>query len=190
MPQFRRILATMRLRQLAVVALIAIAAIGVASLGSATLAATFLAPKGPVDPRVDPCALEGGICDPVAATAREATSVLTQAPQGAAIERTVVEAKARTLALTPLTPEAPATAVTYSALVSRTEYEAISHECRNYAVNLARPVWMVTVHAPTATSGSPAQAPKVVDVYSVALDAESGQWTDYCRGCAWLSASR
>jgi hypothetical protein len=169
--------------------LLAVATLAVVGPG-AVLAASLWAPRGPVDPRVDSCAREGGVCDAAAAAARAATSVLAEAPTGVALDRAQVEAKARTFALTPLTPEAPATAVAYSALVTRSEYEAISHEGRNYAVNVARPVWIVTVHAQTATSGNPARPPQVKDVYSVALDAESGAWTDACIGCAWLSASR
>lgn len=176
--------------RLVLVAVLAIAAMSAGGQVIALVAGEQASPKGPVDPRTDPCAREGGICDVTAAAARAAANVEAQAPTGIVIYRLQAEAKARALALTPQTPEAPAAAVVYSVLLTRPELEAISHEGRNYAVNLARPVWVVTVHASIATSGSPVQPAKIVDVYSVALDAETGQWTDYCIGCEWLTASR
>jgi hypothetical protein len=51
----------------------------------------------------------------------------------------------------------------------------------------SRPVWVVTVHAlvyPSAVVPEPPQ-----HVYSVVLDAQTGQITDSCTGCAWLTGS-
>jgi hypothetical protein len=74
--------------------------------------------------------------------------------------------------------------------MTRPAYEALAHEARNFAVDPTRMVWVITVHADMATSGSPAGAPKIFPVYSIAMDAETGQWTDYCVGCDWLKSSR
>lgn len=178
-----------------VAGLIFLAALGIAAVPAAAAIRTIVenghpAAAGPVDPRTDPCAREGGTCDPAAAAARVAANLEAQPPTGIVLDRVVAEAKARALAVSPLSPGAPASATVYSALLTRSEYEKIAKEGRNYAVNADRKVWVVTVHAPIATSGSPTQPSAIVEVYSVALDGETGQWTDYCIGCAWLNASR
>lgn len=155
----------------------------------ALLAGALAAPQGPVDPK-QACAVAGGRCDPVAEAARVAENVEAQAPTGIALSRTRVEQLARGLGKTPLTPQVSDTAPTFSALMSRSAFEAVSGEAHNYAVNPDRQVWVVTVHANMATDGSPGRAPQVFPVYSVAMDAETGQWTDYCVGCEWLTASK
>jgi hypothetical protein len=92
--------------------------------------------------------------------------------------------------ITPLTPAAPSTAVAYSALLSRPDFEKLTGQAPNVAINKPRMVWVVTVHAPMATDGSPARPAEIKSVYSVAFDAATGQWTDMCIGCAWLPLSQ
>lgn len=145
---------------------------------------------GPVDPLRDPCAHEGRLCNPAARVNQVAANLEAQPPTGVVLNRDSVERIARGMARTPITPEAPPDAIIFSALMSRSEYEAISREGSNYAVNRERQIWVITVHAPTATSGSAARPPAVFPAYSVALDAETGQWTDACIGCEWLARSR
>lgn len=159
-------------------------------LSAPSVAGVLSRPGGPVDPTTTACARVGGRCDPAAEAARVAANREAQPPTGVVLPRANVEALARGLAKTPLTPDAAIGATVYSALTSRPQFEALSHEAHNYSVNADRAVWVVTVHAQMATSGTPAQPPTVFDVYSVALDAETGQWTDYCVGCEWLTTSK
>jgi hypothetical protein len=74
--------------------------------------------------------------------------------------------------------------------MTRQSFEQLAPQDPNYAVNHERMLWVVTVHAPMATDGSPGMMPQVKSVYSVAYDAATGQWTDMCIGCAWLSQGR
>ena len=85
---------------------------------------------------------------------------------------------------------APATAVVYSALLTRQQFEQLTPDGHNPGIHPDRKVWVVTVHAPMWTDGSPSMAPVLMPVYSVGLDAETGQWTDGCIGCAWLDRSQ
>ena len=64
-----------------------------------------------------------------------------------------------------------------------------THEAGNPNLDTSRLEWVITVHAPMATDGSPGTPMEIKRVYSVALDAETGQWTDGCIGCAWLDHS-
>lgn len=149
--------------------------------------------SGPDDPAFLRCLAPGAkVCDSAADAARRAANREAQSPATSPqhLSRQAVEAAARSGARTPLTPEAPANAPTYSALMTRQQFEAISGETRNESVDSGRRVWVMTVHAPMATSASRSTPSQVKDVYSVALDAETGQWTDACIGCAWLNASR
>ncbi|MGE5102915.1 MAG: hypothetical protein ACM3SX_23255 [Deltaproteobacteria bacterium] len=168
---------------------VGVIALAIAVLGGTKLVGVAAQPNGPIDPSAA-CARAGGRCDPAAEAARAAENVEAQPPTGVTLSRSDVEARARRLALTPLTPEAPASAIVYSALMTRPAYEALAHEARNYAVDVTRMVWVVTVHADMATDGTPGGAPKIFHVYSAAIDAETGQWTDYCVGCDWLPSSR
>ena len=143
------------------------------------------------DPQLQQCVEAHGVCDPAAESVRRANNPEANPPGDSPVYETreVIELGARRGAKTPLTPEAAATSPTYSALMSRQKFEAISGENRNAAVDSRRAVWVVTVHAPMATDGSPGVPPEVKPVYSVAFDAETGQWTDACIGCAWLDHS-
>jgi hypothetical protein len=61
---------------------------------------------------------------------------------------------------------------------------------RNSTTNESREVWVVTVLAAVTTDGSPATAPTTRGAYSAVVDESSGQITDDCIGCKWLSASQ
>jgi len=168
-------------------------AIGVAAIHPAGGAASPTVFMGPDDPALKACqAAHTQMCNPEAESTRLAASLPAQPPSAnpSYLSRQTIEAVAKRAAHTPLTPAAPITAVVYSALMPRPAYEALAHETHNAAVNAQRMVWVVTVHAPMATDGSPSRPPEIKHVYSVAYDAETGHWTDACIGCAWLNQSQ
>ena len=106
----------------------------------------------------------------------------------ALLGRSAAESEARAGAKTPGAPAAEASAVTFSRLTTYAIAEGLTGG-GNSSVAPTTPVWIVTVHAPTMTDGSPAIAPKRVDQYSVILDAVNGQGIDTCIGCAWITSS-
>jgi len=143
---------------------------------------------GPNDPNLQACQAARGDCNPAALAIVKANNPPYQPPSvnPQYLSRAVVEEAARKGARTPLTPEAPPSAIVYSALMPRSQFLALTHEAGNPNLDSSRLEWVITVHAPMATDGF---NPVVQPVYSVALDAETGQWTDGCIGCAWLDHS-
>lgn len=82
---------------------------------------------------------------------------------------------------------APDTAVTFSALMTRAAAEPIIGIT---SWNRHRLLWIVTVHWPAWTMGSPHTAPRLVSPVTMDVDAETGLSAgDACLGCAGLSAS-
>jgi hypothetical protein len=149
--------------------------------------------SGPNDAALRACQEALADCNPAATEAIAATNPPYQPPSAnpQSLSRAVVEAAARSGARTPLTPEAPLSAVVYSALMPRSQVAALFlGAASNPGLDQTRLEWVITVHAPMATDGSPGMGPEVKPVYSVALDAETGQWTDACIGCAWLDVSQ
>jgi hypothetical protein len=61
---------------------------------------------------------------------------------------------------------------------------------RGATTDPTRPVWIVTVKTPTMTDGGPGTPPRLMQYYSAIVDAASGQVTDDCIGCSWLSANK
>jgi hypothetical protein len=147
---------------------------------------------GPGDPAIQQCQAQRTVCDPAAASAQASNNPLQDPPASNPqyLSRAAIESQARQAALSMLTPAAPASAVTFTALMTRQEFDALSGQMPNAAVDQSRMVWVVTVHAPKTTNGSPSIAPRVVAVYSIVFDAATGHWTDSCTGCAWLTSSR
>lgn len=180
-------------RSLRWVLLGSVLAVGICSGTVWALAVTGSAPLsvGPNDPGIRRCQAAHAICNQAAEDQRVARNPETRPPSPNAklIARAQAEAAARLGARTPLTPSAPDTAVTFSQLMTRAEFETATGESHNASVYPTRPVWVVAVHAPMATDGSPATPAEIMPVYSVAIDAETGQWTDACIGCAWLQGS-
>jgi len=132
------------------------------------------------------------LCNRAAEAARKGEKPEASPPEDnpAYFRREKAEAYARAGARTEWSPDgAPATAVVYSALLTRQQFEQLTPDGHNPGVHPDRKVWVVTVHAPMWTDGSPSMPPLLKPVYSVALDAETGQWTDACIGCAWLDHS-
>ncbi len=178
----------MRCNHKPLTALGAILVVGLIGLGAVHVTAGTTA-IGPTAPQMRAClAAHQRVCNPSAEATRVANTQEAQPPSAnpAYLSRTIAEARARAAALTPSSAAAPATVVVYSALMTRPDFDALTHESDNAAMNAQRKIWVVTVHAPMATDGSPSRAAEIKDVYSIALDAETGHWTDECIGCAWL----
>ena len=146
---------------------------------------------GPNDPNLQACQAARGDCNPAALAIIKANNPPYQPPSvnPQYLSRAAVEEAARRGARTPLTPEAPPSAIVYSVLMPRSQFLAFTHEAGNPNLDTSRLEWVITVHAPMATDGSPGTPMEIKPVYSVALDAETGQWTDGCIGCAWLDHS-
>lgn len=173
--------------------LVGLGACAILAVGGAMVVRAGTATAGdPNDPGIQQCQLAQGICNQTAENGRRARNPEAKLPSSSPtyISRATAEEAARIGALTPLTPAAPPNAVVFSQLVSRADFETITGVSHNPAVYSTRMVWLVTVHAPMATDGSPSRTPEIKPVYSVAFDAETGQWTDACIGCGWLQTSK
>jgi hypothetical protein len=68
------------------------------------------------------------------------------------------------------------------------EFLALLDEQPDPDISLARIVWVVTVHSPIWTDGSPMSRPELKQTYTVAYDAASRQEIEACIGCAGLTA--
>jgi hypothetical protein len=68
------------------------------------------------------------------------------------------------------------------------EYLALVDELPSPFISLARIVWVVTVHSPVWTDGSPMSRPRLKQAYTVVYAAASRQVIEMCIGCATLSA--
>jgi len=174
------------------VVVIAATSFGIVRAASGTPNAPIAGLPLPNDPQIHTCIAAREVCNPAAEATFVASNPLAQPPSAnpAYISRQAAEMRARAASRTALTAAAPAAVVAYSALMSRSAFESIYPGSKNATINPERKVWVITVHAPMATDGSPGQAPQIKDVYSFAIDAETGHWTDGCIGCALLQQSQ
>lgn len=82
---------------------------------------------------------------------------------------------------------ADAASPTSARLMTRAGLQALDPNlAENGIANPDRKIWVVTVHGNTLTMGDPEHKPRLVHVYTVVVDAESGIVTDSCVGCATL----
>lgn len=78
---------------------------------------------------------------------------------------------------------APANAPIHARLLSRSSIAKLEPSLGdNYAVDQGRPVWLVTVHAPLPDR----HGIQMSAVYTVVIDAATGEVTDDCGGCHTL----
>jgi len=82
-------------------------------------------------------------------------------------------------------PSAPV----FTAEMTKSDAESAFAISLGGGVDPSRPVWVVTVNVLMHTDGGPSRAPKLMHSYSAIVNAESGQVTDDCIGCSWLSAN-
>src|SRR5436309_7105307 len=129
---------------------------------------------GPNDPNLQACQAALADCNPAASAIIKENNAPYQPPSlnPQYLSRAVVEEAARKGARTPLTPEAPPSSIVYSAIMPRSQFLAFTHEAGNPNLDTSRLEWVITVHAPMATDGSPGTPMEIKPVYSVALDAE------------------
>ena len=85
---------------------------------------------------------------------------------------------------------APSDAPVFSEALSGAEAVQQFGVDRSAVTDESRPVWVVTVLSGVTTDGGPGTPPQEKKVYSAVVDAGSGQITDDCIGCAWLSSSK
>lgn len=78
----------------------------------------------------------------------------------------------------------------FTAEMSGSQAESAVGMSRGKNIDASRPVWIVTVNTPMYTDGGPNAAPKLMHSYSAIIDAASGQVTDDCIGCTWLTSSK
>src|SRR5579884_1719497 len=147
----------------------------------------------PDDPHLQQCLKQGQhICNPSAWQYLVSHSPVAGPPSANPhyISRDTAIVTALRFAATPQTPVAPASSPVQARMMSRTAYERLDpNGGENYVPDPRRLIWVVTVHASIATSGGPARPPEIKDVYTVAIDAETGWITDACIGCATLTTS-
>jgi hypothetical protein len=137
------------------------------------------------DPALQTCMATRSVCNPAALP--ELQTLPWTEPLPAAATK-VSRAQAERFVRNAIGASADVT--TFSASESGAEAVKQFGIDRNSTTDETRPVWVVTVLADVTTDGGPAAAPQVKHAYSAVVDAGSGQITDDCIGCAWLSASR
>ncbi len=76
---------------------------------------------------------------------------------------------------------APASAPLTARLMTIRQFERLLGEGTSYFVNVHRKLWIVTVHARTVNTEG--RRPMIYSVYTLVLDAESGQSFMYAAGC-------
>lgn len=121
----------------------------------------------------------------------DATSELRSVPQaapGPGRGPAITRAGAEQLVLNAV--GAPEDAPVFSELLSGGEVVRAFGADRSSVTDESRPIWVVTVRSAVTTDGGPAAPPQESKVYSAIVDAGSGQITDDCIGCSWLSSSK
>ncbi|MDQ1684829.1 MAG: hypothetical protein QOC82_1566 [Frankiaceae bacterium] len=137
------------------------------------------------DPDLQACMARHDICNPDATAESQTVPWTMPLPAGASI---VSRDQAQQFVLKAI--GAPATAQVFSELLSGSVAESQLGIGRSSNVDESRPVWVITVVAPTYTDGGPAAVGEVKPFYSALVDAGSGQITDDCTGCDWLTSSK
>lgn len=160
---------------------VGVAIVSVVSMGS--IAASQLAGATSNNPTSPPASVNSQ------AVPSEVQSAFPAAPAQGSSEISQVQAEtvARSVAKTPLTGVASVSAPV--AALSTTYGNAsnlLGDGTGNLLVQSGTPVWVVTVHAPMSTDGSPSTPPRIEPAYTVILDAVNGQAIDLCIGCATL----
>ncbi|GAC1403485.1 MAG: hypothetical protein NVSMB52_17470 [Chloroflexota bacterium] len=184
----RRISAIFSWRFVKPVAPLVLLLVGITGLvaHSAPSRSEYTNPDSPKNPTVIACKLaQQHVCNPHAYATFVATNPLMSPPSNntLAISGAVAIAIARKAPTGLVGKVTPATAVAHARFMSRTEYEQRYRLGGiNAAVDPHRPVWVVTVHAPATDS----RGLRTFDVYTVVIDADTGQLTDSCAGCNTL----
>jgi hypothetical protein len=136
------------------------------------------------DPSLNSCLAAQRQCNPQAAAELQNNPWSSPLPVGASVmSRLAVEQFVRR------TIGAASSAPAFSQYLTGAEAIQILDIQRNSNVDESRPIWIVTVNANIETDGSPASKPMLEQYYSAIVDAGSGQITDDCIGCRWLTAS-
>lgn len=136
------------------------------------------------DPSLHACMAARQQCNPQGEAELQAVPWSTPLPAGAA---QLSRAQAQQFVLQAI--GAPVTAQVFSELLTGSQAAQAFGVNRASNVDESRPVWVVTVIAPTTTDGGPAALPAVKPFYSALVDAGSGEITDDCTGCEWLTRS-
>ncbi len=104
--------------------------------------------------------------------------------QAGAATMTEAQAVAAVLAL----GRAPANAPVVAREMTLSAYQQMTGEQANPAISPDRLVWVVTVHAPMLTPGTPQHSGQLKQVYTVVFDAISSQGIEMCIGCEALTS--
>jgi hypothetical protein len=162
--------------------------IGLIVAGSAT-AGVLVAPVPPGfsginDPNLQACMATKTVCDPQTLSELQTLPWSSPlAPGTVTISRSAAESLVRNAI------HASGTAPVFSAMMSGASAVRLFGVQRNTNTNESRPVWIVTVVSPVRTDGGLAIGPVTMNYYSAVVDAGSGQITDDCIGCDFLTAS-
>jgi hypothetical protein len=124
------------------------------------------------------------ICNPAAAEQDKQVWSFPLAPGATVLHRVQVEQLIRKdLGLASTTP-------VFTQVMAGADAEAQVGMQRGANSDPTRPVWIVTVMTPMMTDGGPGTPPRLMQSYSAIVDAASGQVTDDCIGCSWLSTNK
>jgi hypothetical protein len=135
------------------------------------------------DPTYAACINSGAvICNPAAHQTQVAENPVGQPPKPNAhmMSRDQAIALASQLAASEYTPAAPVSAAAFARMMTEREFEALQPSGVDHFANAQRLFWVVTVHAPTSTTD---RILRKYDVYTVQIDAETGQVYRVCLGC-------
>ncbi|MDQ1747463.1 MAG: hypothetical protein QOD07_1726 [Frankiaceae bacterium] len=137
------------------------------------------------DPSLQACMAAHDVCNPQAGAELQSVPWATPLPQGASV---MTRAQAQQFVLKAL--GVPSTTQVFSEFLSGANVEQQFGISRSTNVDESRPVWVVTVVTPTYTDGGPGAPGQLKPFYSALVDAGSGEITDDCTGCDWLTSSR
>lgn len=137
------------------------------------------------DPALQTCMATQTVCNPNAAPELRTLPWSSPLPSGSTIS-----SRAQAEQFVRHAIGAPDGAKTFSELLKGSSAVQELGIDRNTNTDESRPVWIVTVFADVSTDGGLAVKSQVKHVYSAVVDAGSGQITDDCIGCQWLSSSQ
>lgn len=137
------------------------------------------------DPRLQRCMREHRVCNP------DATKGETDGPNGPIHTR--LKPGEKILSRAAVVKVAHGDDLQYKAIYTAlmTGQQAIDrfHAERSAGIDESRPVWVVTIIDDMWTDGGPGVKPKHFPGGSAIVDAVTGEVTDSCTGCLWLTES-
>lgn len=123
------------------------------------------------------------VCNPEAARTMVAGNPVAQPPS--AHSRYISRSRAVAIALALASPGGPPNPEIHARMMTLPQFEALQRSGHDTITNPRRLLWVVTVHAPKDVGSL---RPKIVDVYTAVIDAETGVSFEGCGGCDLITS--